>query len=310
MNIIECDDLEILEDRMYGGATGSKIAVRYKNRVWMLKRQQKLRDRYDMKNIEISYANDVISEYIGSHIYSLFGIPVHDTLLGMYKDKLCVLCSDDVYPGKLYELREFRNTLFDEDILQPSSGMSTKISDIMETIEKSDRIETESAKKRFWTMFVIDALIGNTDRNNGNWGFVYNNSKFILYQVYDCGGCLNNKRSEDQLHSDMFTGKIETMAINYSFNFKNDKGKRINPFHYIRDNRNRFIDEALDLVCSYDFHEIDKLVDSVKPIISDTRAEYYKRIMYIRYCELCKLRGSNSTGNSMLSIATKTRLED
>ena len=26
----------------------------------------------------------------------------------------------------------------------------------------------------FWDMFIADAFIGNWDRHNGNWGFLYN----------------------------------------------------------------------------------------------------------------------------------------
>ena len=42
-------------------------------------------------------------------------------------------------------------------------------------------------------MFVIDSLIGNTDRHNGNWGFLVNKStdKIKFSPIYDCGSCLN-----------------------------------------------------------------------------------------------------------------------
>ena len=29
----------------------------------------------------------------------------------------------------------------------------------------------------FWDMFVVDAFIGNWDRHNGNWGFLYSQEK-------------------------------------------------------------------------------------------------------------------------------------
>lgn len=37
MKLINCDLLEAVPDRLYGGTTGSKIAVRFDGRVWMLK---------------------------------------------------------------------------------------------------------------------------------------------------------------------------------------------------------------------------------------------------------------------------------
>ena len=41
-------------------------------------------------------------------------------------------------------------------------------------------------------MFIVDALIGNWDRHNGNWGFLYNpeTDKISLDPIYDCGSCL------------------------------------------------------------------------------------------------------------------------
>ena len=41
-------------------------------------------------------------------------------------------------------------------------------------------------------MFIVDALIGNWDRHNGNWGFLYNTvtDEIALAPGYDCGSCL------------------------------------------------------------------------------------------------------------------------
>lgn len=33
--------------------------------------------------------------------------------------------------------------------------------------------EAELPLQYFWDMFVVDALLGNFDRHNGNWGFLY-----------------------------------------------------------------------------------------------------------------------------------------
>ena len=47
-------------------------------------------------------------------------------------------------------------------------------------------------KEWFWNIFIVDALIGNWDRHNGNWGFLYNTEtdKMEIAPVYDCGSCL------------------------------------------------------------------------------------------------------------------------
>lgn len=289
MNLIKCDDLKVIPNRLYGGATGSKIAVEYSDSVWILKCGESLRTK-GFRNVEISYANDPITEYIGSHIYEIFGFPVHETLLGTYYDRMCVLCTDNAYPNHLFEFKEFRNAIFDDTVVQASSGMSTHLSDIIQVINKSDRIPTEKAIVRFWQMFVLDALIGNTDRNNGNWGFVFENGEFELYDVYDCGGCLNNKRSDEQMQHDLDADAIKHLALNYTFNFKNENGKRINPFHYIEKNPNPVIKQTLELFTEDRLEDIYVLIDSLIPVISSVRAIWYKEIIRLRFAHLVQLQ--------------------
>ena len=46
--------------------------------------------------------------------------------------------------------------------------------------------------QHFWNVFVVDALLGNSDRHNGNWGFLYDDStkEASPAPIYDCGSCL------------------------------------------------------------------------------------------------------------------------
>lgn len=302
MNLVKCDNLEIDKTRGYGGLTGSKIAVKYKDAIWMLKGRQRLRTRA-FKNVEISYANDPITEYIGSHIYEIFGFPVHETLLGLYHDKMCVLCKDLAYPYTIIELRTIRNMIMDEDVEQPSSGMSLYLSDIFETIHKSDAINSVKAEERFWQMFVIDALIGNTDRNNGNWGFLAKDGELQLCPVYDCGGCLNNKRSDEQMKNDLSSGAIRNLALNFMCVFLDERGKRINPFQYIEKHPNDTILKTLNLFNEDILSRINELIDSLIPIISDIRAIWYKEILRLRFDYLVHMR------DNFLNSSTPNKIE-
>lgn len=287
--MIDCSNLQVIPYRGYGGATGSKIAVVYDNNVWMLKRGQIVRHK-NFRNVELSYANDPITEYIGSHVYALLGIPVHDTLLGTYNGRMCVLCKDLAYPDHILELRLLRNTIMQDDVIQSSSGMSSKLSDIIEVIELSYIPDKQMALYRFWIMFTIDALIGNTDRNNGNWGCLPYGDAMCLCPVYDCGGCLNNKRSDAQMEADLSTGNVNNLALNYTFNFLNEKGKRINPFKYIESNCNDYIRFALYLFDRDLDTRLDNLIDSLGDIISPIRNKWYKEILHIRLDKLLELK--------------------
>lgn len=286
MNLINCDDLPTDPFRFFGGLTGAKICVSYDNNWYMLKRAESLRDK-SYRNVEITYANDSISEYIGSHIYALFNVPVHETFLGTYDNRMCVLCKD---LGTIVEFRQFRNSLMDADIIQHSSGMSTRLCDVFEVIDKHPLLDKEACYDRFWCMFVIDALIGNTDRNNGNWGFYRLGNSFILCPVYDCGGCLNNKRSTEQMLSDLTSDNTKSLALNYTLNFLNNKSKRINPFHYMRDYMNPYLQKWINKVSAVDIVNIADILKPLENLMAPERSLFYYKILSYRWEEIRKYR--------------------
>ncbi len=64
-------------------------------------------------------------------------------------------------------------------------------------MDEQQAIDSDALKRRFWDMFIVDALIGNWDRHNGNWGFLYNSrtDEMTLAPVFDCGSSLFPLRS-------------------------------------------------------------------------------------------------------------------
>ena len=121
-------------------------------------------------NQGLSYANGCISEYLGSHVFELAGIPAQKTLLGTYtlngKEKIVVACKDFTATGLvLQDFTSMKNTVLDSD----SNGTGTELNDITETIETQTMIDPAVLTRHFWDMFIVDALIGNWDRHNGNW---------------------------------------------------------------------------------------------------------------------------------------------
>ena len=54
-----------------------------------------------------------------------------------------------------------------------TNGVGVDLYEIMMTIKEHPIFEDiQDVELHFWKMFVVDALIGNTDRNNSNWGIV------------------------------------------------------------------------------------------------------------------------------------------
>ena len=61
--------------------------------------------------------------------------------------------------------------------------------------------EKKELEAYFWDMFVVDALIGNWDRHNGNWGFLYSQEKdeLELAPIFDCGSSLFPQVDEEMM---------------------------------------------------------------------------------------------------------------
>lgn len=155
--------------RAYNGANGKKIAVEYNGREYMLK----FPPSGAAKPTELSYTNSCISEHIASSIFNMVGIKAQETLLGTYEvsGKVKVVCACRDFTEKGYRLFDFcsiKNTILDSE----SGGSGTELADIMDTIEKQQYVEPSLLMQHFFNVFVVDALLGNFDRHNGNWGFL------------------------------------------------------------------------------------------------------------------------------------------
>lgn len=174
--------------RAYNGANGKKIAVTYEGETWILKFPPNVKVRPN----EQSYSNSCISEHIGSTIFRLLGIPAQETRLGTHTNgrvKVVCACKDFTSPGiLLYDFCSIKNTVIDSD----TGGTGTELADVLQTIELQDFFDPTLVLERFWQMFVVDALLGNFDRHNGNWGFLVNEATrtSTLAPVFDCGSCL------------------------------------------------------------------------------------------------------------------------
>ena len=150
--------------KTYAGANGGKIAILYEGEQYMLKFPAPPK-----RNPEMSYANGCISEYLGSHIFDMVGIPTQKTLLGTYtvngKEKVVVACKDfTTHDTVLQDFASLKNTLIDST----NNGYGTELPEILEAIRDQAAINPVELMRHFWDMFIVDAFIGNWDRHNGN----------------------------------------------------------------------------------------------------------------------------------------------
>ncbi len=267
-----------IKNKTYNGANGSKISVIYNNETYMLKFPG-----LAPKNKNISYANGCISEYIGCHIFESIGIPAQKTILGTYtknnKEKIVVACKDFTSPGVvLQDFASLKNTIIDSE----HNGYGTELSDIIQAIEEQNAINPYTLKEWFWNTFIVDALIGNFDRHNGNWGFLYdtNTDKLEIAPIYDCGSCLYPQADETIMQS-ILENKNELKLRIYQIPLSSIKinNKKINYFDFINSLENDDCNNALKRISpKINLEKINQIIDET-PYIDDLQKNFYKTIL-------------------------------
>ena len=177
-------------------------------------------------------------------------------------------------------LYEFENLALSTN---PDKKIETELNDIIEVIEECKMIDAEETKLKFWDMFVIDSLIGNTDRHNGNWGFLLNKNtgKVEFSPIYDCGSCLNPMLEDEEMEKINET-ELKNLAIN-CYSCLKENGKKINYMTYIKQMKNKECNNAIKrLFANINIIEINKFIDNIE-CMSNVRKEFYKRIIEQRY---------------------------
>ena len=267
----------IEEFNNYRGSEKKKTLI-YNNKKYLVKFPDPIRE----KNKKISYINNAFSEYVGSNIFRIVGFKTQNTILGKYeykgKEKIVCACEDFTDDEKI--LYEFENLALSTN---PDKKIETELSDIMEVIEESKMLDIKETKQKFWEMFIIDSLIGNTDRHNGNWGFILNKNtgKITFSPIYDCGSCLNPMLEDEEIEKINNT-ELKNLAIN-CYSCLKENGKKINYMSYIKQKENKECNIAIKRIfTNINIDEINNFISNIE-CISLVRKEFYKNIIGQRY---------------------------
>lgn len=281
MEMIDFTHCERVLNRAYNGANGKKIAVKYNGEVWILKFPNDVRERPN----EQSYSNSCFSEHVGCTIYSKLGVPVQETLLGTFvngKTKVVCACKDFTKKGmRLLDFCSIKNSVLETG----SGGTGTELNDVLETIDQQHFVDPIIVRKRFWQMFVVDALLGNFDRHNGNWGFLVdeNSDDTELAPVFDCGSCLL-PQADDNIMTRCLENEDEMLARVYSFpsSILKIDGRKINYRDFLRTYKEEDFTAVLNVFSSkimeLDFEEII----SETPYMTDLHRRFLVSYLNIR----------------------------
>lgn len=277
-NFLDFNKCRQVFGKMYGGANGKKIAIELDGNVYMLKFPPSGKG----KPTQLSYTNSCISEYISCHIFNMLGVVAQDTLLGDYNGKVVCACRDFTIGSTLYDFCSLKNTVLNSD----TEGAGTELSEILETIELQTYVDSDTLLRFFWDMFAVDTLIGNFDRHNGNWGFLYSESQkeFNIAPVYDCGSSLL-PQADDTVMRKVLEDKNELLSRILTFPTSAIKvnGRKLNYHDYINGSPDPLCIESLARIATrYDSKGVIDLVDSM-PCITQLQKEFYKTYIQSRF---------------------------
>lgn len=261
----------------YKGSEKKKTLI-YNNKRYLVK----FPDPIIEESANLSFKNNAFSEYVGSNVFQLSGFKTQNTILGKYtyngKEKIVCACEDFTDDDNI--LYEFESLALSTN---PDKKIETELTDIMEVIEESKMINSKETKDKFWDMFVIDSIIGNTDRHNGNWGFILNKktNQVTFAPIYDCGSCLNPIYEDSQIEN-LTEQELKNLAIN-CYSCIKVNGKKINYMSYIKQMKDEMCNEAIKRV--FENIKIDKILAFIDEIdvVSIVRKEFYKRLIEYRY---------------------------
>lgn len=238
--------------------------------------------------LAISYINNVYSEYIGSKIFELCGFKTQKVILGTYsKDgKQRIVCGCEDFTNKDTKLVEFEK--FENASIEPNP-FKRELKDIFRIVESGVyNVDLNDLKEKFWNMFIIDCLIGNEDRHNGNWGFLKNieDEKLIFAPIYDCGSCLFSVYTDEKMQECLEKNSKMQDCIKNTSSAIRDNGAKIKYFEFITSLNNEDCNNAL--IRMYDKINMKKIFDLIDEIdiISGVRNKFYKQVIEGKYEEI------------------------
>lgn len=262
-----------LSDRYYGGSE-KKTGILISGSPYMLKFQKKTAfgTRYNH-----------ISEYIGSHVFSLLGFPTQETYLGTYLGEQVVACKDFIEHGvQFVPFNDVGESSLDHD----KDRYQYSYEDIMKMLRDNSKLtQVEETISSFWEIYIVDALIGNFDRHGSNWGFIKENNVYSLAAVFDNGSCLfPNMADEDEMKAVIESVK-ETEKRVFTFPTSQIKldGKKSSYYEVIHSCAFPACNAALKSVYGrLDRKRIFELIDDTL-FISDTHKHFYKHMLSARF---------------------------
>lgn len=158
------------------------------------------------------------------------------------------------------------------------NGYGKELPSILQAIDEQTLYPADELREFFWDMFIADALLGNFDRHNGNWGLLVNEEEQSaeIAPVYDCGSCLYPQldlpRMAEVLKSQE---EIDRRIFVFPASSIEENGVKIPYFDFISSLRYPECNNALRRITArIDLDKIQKFLDGI-PELQPLQREFY-----------------------------------
>ena len=267
-----------LSGKMYGGSE-KKIGILIDNEKYIVKFQKD-----SMTGLRFNH----VSEYLGSHIFSLLGFDAQETYLGTYNNQNVVVMKDFLSDGAQFvPFNEVGESSLDVD----KEKVQYTYTDIMKMLRANKKLtDVDKTIDVFWDMYIVDALIGNFDRHGMNWGFIKKDNRYSLAPIFDNGSALLPQMNDEEEMLRIINNQKEIDKRVYEFPTSQIKlrGKKTSYYKVINSLQFRECNTALSRIHSrINMEAIYKLIDDLD-CITPTHKQFYKVMLQNRYERILK----------------------
>ena len=148
-------------------------------------------------------------------------------------------------------------------------------------MEEQTLIPADQLKAHFWDVFIVDALLENFDRHNGNWGILVDEERQTaeIAPVYDCGSCLYPQLGTQEMEAVLNDeSEIIRRSHEYPTSAIMDGGAKISYPRFIASLQNEDCNQALERISArIDMARIETLIQQTPGLLPIQRDFY--RIM-------------------------------
>lgn len=254
-----------------------KQCVFYEGHCWLMK----LPDNVDV------LCKRLLIEHLASQIFAVTSTPVQQTQLINKQDVgVVLLCSDftDGYP--LYSIAQFFDTVIKDSVKY--NTITEFFTSLKMLAEDYPKLPYNAIENRFWSMFVLDAFVNNTQRSLDDWGIIVTDDEYYIAPVYGLSKAFVTVDSPvDEWSSNIYNKLPPT--------------RMMNPFEYIKNNLATNM-HLLHGVYNIIEHSVD---DYIRPIHEMVTAfpEYFEmfekieHLIIVNHSKLVDILSNNSEAN-------------